>query len=1122
MLFDPSSGTASQGAVLLTQAGQTFVRKTGVATELLIGNGNNTTANNFLIGGEHESGVVEFGNGNQTYDFNPRTSDDTATVGVIDQFRDLRLYAREGAETRVRASFSDDTGETTTIVTTNEVGALTKVGRGTVRITGRNANGNVDGGAYTLGGTLIFDYTTNNNNKVHTTVDGAQFTAAGGDLQLVKTNAGTISERMSGTFTARNGLSEIALDAATGANITLRLATATGSTIFNAGGAAVNFVETGAGTRSILLGLAANQNTRVGSWATYGSAIKQADSWAFIAATNDVLGYTHALGEIDTFGAGLHTDLSANPAVLGAPTTSASLRVNNAAVTALDLGGQTLTLSEGGLLVGSAHNGGLTISNGSLASAGEFLLHNYSTGAVAVDADITGAGLVHLTGTGITLLNGAKTFTGELRISGGTVRLSDPASLGAGTVFSLGGTLSTSATMTIAKPITLLGDGGVFDVDTATTTTLSGIVGNMNNFIFLATNPTFGAVTNATNTDNVGVGDVIKTGAGTLALTNTANVYEGLTDVRTGTLRVSVADVASAQTPLGRTESWLDGTIVRNGATLEIAKTGTVNIPTLGEYIRLEGGATLRTTGGRFQTLGQVEITGAITLDAGTGSQLDMYTGGSLSGSGDIFKTGTGGVSLGGNNILYTGAITIDNGVLGSRGQGIGSGADLTDILTIGGAATTAEFRRLSSGQVLNHTLVEGHNILVTGTGTKRIGGGNFSAPLGDDTFLYSGTVTLDSSVELNYETAANTVTVVPTRTGYLKLNGAVSGLGNLTTRVVGGGAFAGRVGVFQLNAANPAWTGALTLGNATSSAFNQHIVRLGHTAATSAANAVTMRADSTLQVGGISATIGTLTTNGGTTDLIENVAYTAGTLTISQSTDGTWDTLFQDGTPTGTIYENEAGSVGGALNLIKAGAGVATMTLANTYTGTTDVIGGTLIVSGSISGSSLTSASTGGTLGGTGTVGSLKTKGGTLAPGVSGVGIFNATNVDFAGGTFAVDIHGLDPLHDQLYANGNVTISAATDLSITLGNGFTPTEGDTFFLLDNSAAGAVTTPHFFRVAGVEIPYYSDFIAAGFTWQLDYNSGNGNDIALIAVPEPGSAALLFAGLGLLGFRRRRA
>lgn len=284
MLLDPSVGTASQGAVLLTQAGQTFVRKTGVATELAIGNTANTTLNNILIGGEHESGVVEFGNGNQTYDFNPRTTDDGGTVGVIDQFRDLRLYAREGAETNIRASFTDDGGEATVIGTTNEVGALTKVGRGTVRITGRNANGNVDGGAYALGGTLIFDYSTNNNSKVHSTIDGAQFTAAGGDLHLVKTNAGAIVERMSGSLTARNGLSEIALDAAAGANITLRLATATGSTMSNAGGGAVNFVVAGAGTRSILLGLAAAQNTRVGSWATYGSATRtRSVKWTHLA-----------------------------------------------------------------------------------------------------------------------------------------------------------------------------------------------------------------------------------------------------------------------------------------------------------------------------------------------------------------------------------------------------------------------------------------------------------------------------------------------------------------------------------------------------------------------------------------------------------------------------------------------------------------------------------------------------------------------------------------------------------------------------------------------------------------------------------------------------------------------
>lgn len=63
--------------------------------------------------------------------------------------------------------------------------------------------------------------------------------------------------------------------------------------------------------------------------------------------------------------------------------------------------------------------------------------------------------------------------------------------------------------------------------------------------------------------------------------------------------------------------------------------------------------------------------------------------------------------------------------------------------------------------------------------------------------------------------------------------------------------------------------------------------------------------------------------------------------------------------------------------------SGTTTLTAANTYTGPTNVNGGTLLVNGSIASSSVTSVNAGGTLGGTGTVGNTTVaSGGTFAPG--------------------------------------------------------------------------------------------------------------------------------------------
>ena len=75
-------------------------------------------------------------------------------------------------------------------------------------------------------------------------------------------------------------------------------------------------------------------------------------------------------------------------------------------------------------------------------------------------------------------------------------------------------------------------------------------------------------------------------------------------------------------------------------------------------------------------------------------------------------------------------------------------------------------------------------------------------------------------------------------------------------------------------------------------------------------------------------------------------------------------------------------GGTGGTL--IKAGTGSLILSGANTYTGATNVNGGTLSVNGSIASSSLITVNAGATLGGNGTVGNTTINGGTLAPGNS------------------------------------------------------------------------------------------------------------------------------------------
>ncbi|QIF00576.1 autotransporter-associated beta strand repeat-containing protein [Roseimicrobium sp. ORNL1] len=1189
VLFDPA-GTASQIALLLTKDGQSFYRRTAAgATDIQIGNGGSgvgTSVANALIGGENETGVVTFGSGVQHMEFNPVTA--AADVG---RFRDLRLYARQGGEVEIKMSMSDDSG----FALNNEIGALTKVGLGTVRLTGRSGvNNDLDGGVYALGGTLLLDYNTVNNVKIQA-AEGAQFTTAGGDLRLIKGSAGSgaITELMSGSLAVRTGGSEISLDAGAGATLSLRLATNTGATITRQNGGTLNFVKSGLGTSSIKVGLAAIQNTRLGSYATFGTANNQATSWAFVSAgTNEITSYTHSAGEINTFGAGLNTDLTTSNVTLGAATTTNSIRLNDSAVTSIGLGGNQLTITEGGILVGSGHTAALSISNGTITTGGtnDLIIHNYGTGGLTISADIVGATQsVTYAGTGITTLSGAKTYTGTTYLVGGTVSIASDGSLGnaANAMYFNGGTLQTTATMTIARGITIGGDAAFIDTNgAANVTTLSGVINREGNFIYNETNASVGAIINAANTDNVGVGDIIKTGAGTLVISGTANLFSGVVDVRQGTLQIVLADVTAAQGNLGTNESWLDGTIIRSGATLAINKLGTANITTFAEWIRMENNTRINVTGGRFTTSGLMEVQGALTIDVASGAQFDQQSaGGYMFGNGNITKTGLGTWMLLGNNTLFTGALTVENGILGARGQGMITGSDFSELITVGGTGTTAEYRRFSANEFTNNQLVENHNFLITGTGVKRIGYGNGSVPNGDDFIDFNGTITVNTAVELNVDTPGGT----RSQTAYMRFNNSFLGAANASTRVAGGTGTFTRTGVFELNGDNSAWSGGFTVGNATATPLNMHVLRLGNNDALKSDNNVTLLHNSTLQAGGRTVTAGNLTTSGNvgatSNEIVENAAHADGTIAFTQTTNGNWDATFRDGTPVGTVYEQDGNTTVGKLNIVKEGSAIATLTLDNLYTGSTTVNAGTLQVgsggsatnravgdTGTGATSSVLTVNSGGRVAGTGTVQGVASSTthfvtGTISPGdiVSGTSTTGTLdvvgNLNVSGGTIHLQaannttndselsvyqtgtaeysqriIDGISEWessangttrgdHDMLNIDGQLTLDSNSTVNVEFLT-YLASAGDIFDLMDwvGSLGGSFDVGANFRNGGNGGgDLYLPTLSAGLVYDLSRFNTNG--IIIVAnvgvVPEPGRVLLLMLGATSLVLRRRR-
>ena len=217
--------------------------------------------------------------------------------------------------------------------------------------------------------------------------------------------------------------------------------------------------------------------------------------------------------------------------------------------------------------------------------------------------------------------------------------------------------------------------------------------------------------------------------------------------------------------------------------------------------------------------------------------------------------------------------------------------------------------------------------------------------------------------------------------------------------------------------------------------------------------------------------------------------------------------------------------TLAGSNGLTKSGAGTLTLTVGNTYTGTTSVNSGTLAlaINGNIS-TSVTTVNIGGTLIGTGTTGTVTVKsGGTLAPGNS-PGILNAGNTILeSGSTLSIEINGatLGTGYDQLNVVGSASLAGL--LSITMGS-FTPTDGSLFFILANDVTDQ--TSGTFSNASVNGNTYNlggqDFQISYFGNHTGSGAGTftgGNDVVLMAIPEPTSA--LLGGLGLLALLRRR-
>lgn len=514
-----------------------------------------------------------------------------------------------------------------------------------------------------------------------------------------------------------------------------------------------------------------------------------------------------------------------------------------------------------------------------------------------------------------------------------------------------------------------------------------------------------------------------------------------------------------------------------------------------------------------------------------------------------------------GNYSFANGVLTINNSV-GSGGVTINSlGTVFVDGNSGDNRYWSIDSSRINSGGVL---MMEGHshihNLTLAG---GELGGIRTNGTYGGWTFddattatggvtstisaqkvnLDNGNLTVDSGSTLNFTGSIRSGSIIKNGGGTLRLTS--DGMGGRPVNSQSGATVinGGTVEIYGRSADNGGYTslgtGAVTIENggtlvsandwATGNEWNggnvgTMTVNAGGTWTINAAGS-TLRNGLVLNGGSVNGT-GSNADWGGM--YLRNTSVTAGgnaVSSISVDTALNSSTLFTVDSGSrlnysGTLH-NRIGAAGGVN---KAGGGTLALSGNNTYTGPTTISGGTLVVNGNIS-TSTTTVENGGTLGGSGTVGSLVVQaGGTVSPGNS-PGILNVDGDYSQSGTLVIEVNGLTPGSqydqlnvDRLSGDGSVTLGGS--LSVLFGGG-SYADGNLLFILLNDGSDAIS--------GTFSGYAQNAIVTnfgGFDWKISYTADStssaftgGNDVALMAVPEPGAA--LLGGLGVLLLLRRR-
>jgi len=533
-----------------------------------------------------------------------------------------------------------------------------------------------------------------------------------------------------------------------------------------------------------------------------------------------------------------------------------------------------------------------------------------------------------------------------------------------------------------------------------------GYVVNPNGFV-LQLFPGFTVDTGMTATINApltnsesGVAALTKNGAGTLILGG-VNTYTGITTLNAGVLSIS-QDANLGTPPVEPVANQL----TFNGGTLQTTASFTLN-PNRG--ITLNVGAIFDVTGANVLTYNGV-----------------------ITGPGSLTKVDTGTLALGGAN-TYTGGTNISAGTLQMLPGSLLALGNVTigpqgTLRFSGGFVRTATFQNdglmLFDGalnQIVNVPIVGTGNLTMDGTGTLNLSSNN----------TYTGATTVSAGTLLAGSATAFSANSAFTVNSQLDLNGFSNTIGSLAGNgIVSNGGSANAILTIGTANTDTTFSGTLQDGNSALGLTKVGTGTLMLTGANTYTGGTTI-SGGTLQLG-----------NGGTTGSIVGNVIDNGTLAFNRSDSVTFP-----------------GIISGMGDVVKLGTGTLTLPSINTYTGSTTVNSGDLIVDGSIA-SAQTLVNAGGFLGGHGTIGGNLVNNGIVGQ-VNSPGTLTVSGnyTQNAGGTLRIGVAGLAPgQHDLLAVNGHAAV-AGTLQFIRLGTfNLQPGNQITFLTANNGVSGTFGT----------------------------------------------------------------